>query len=194
MIKYSLCFILFLVSSFSYAQVTVTIQWQKDNVRNAGDTILYNPNKKLVWDDFQGNPDRHSIAAAVTESGFGYRLGMQYSSSGKANIVITVLCFFNKSKSWVKPGMASEYALLHEQHHFDLTYIQACLFFQKLKAAEFTVDNCPSLLDKINAACYEELNKMQNDYDGQTKNGQLKNIQAQWNKRIDLQLASISTD
>jgi hypothetical protein len=194
MIKYFLSLILFLVScSLANAQLTTTIQWQKSNTNNAGDTIFYDPYKKLTWDDFKDSPDRKSIAAAITESGFGYRLEMETRNS-KTDIVITVLCFFNKMKSWVKPNTKSDYALLHEQHHFNITYIEACLFFQKLKASQFTVENCSSLLERINDECYRDLNKMQKEYDGQTKNGQLKNIQAAWNKKIDIQLAGISTD
>jgi hypothetical protein len=34
---------------------------------------------------------------------------------------------------------------------------------------------------------------MQNDYDGQTKNGQLKNIQAEWNNKIEKRLDLTST-
>jgi len=194
MAKNLVSLLLLLLCNFSYAQVTATIKWETGNKRNAGDTILYNPDKKLNWNDFRGRPDKNSRAAAITESGFGYRLAMQYSSTGKASIVITVVCFFNKTGSWVKPGMASDYALTHEQHHFDLTYIAACAFVEKLKAARFTVENCASLLEKINDECYRDLDKMQNDYDGETRNGQLRNIQFAWNKKIDLQLENLFTN
>ena len=90
--------------------------------------------------------------------------------------------------------MKSNYALLHEQHHFDITYIATCLFMKKLKAANFTMSNYSNLIDKINDECYVELEKMQNDYDGQTKNGQLKDVQAEWNKKIDQQLAALITN
>ena len=39
---------------------------------------------------------------------------------------------------------------------------------------------------------YTILKKMQDDYDGQTKNGQLKTIQADWNDKIDKQLKSLA--
>ena len=137
--KYFLIFLLFLFSSPAYAQFTTTIQWLKIKTGNAGDTIYYDMNRKLDWTDFKGRPDANSAAAAITESGFGYRMSMQ-SVNGKANMIITVFCYFNKKKSWVKAGMNTGYGLIHEQHHFDITYINACLFIRKLRAASFTAE------------------------------------------------------
>lgn len=193
MIKYLFGISVFLSGGFSYAQVTTTIQWHTPGASSTGDTIYYNPEKKLSWDDFKGDPDGGSVAAAITESGFGYRLSMQ-SKNKKTEITITVFCYFSKMNSWVKPNMKSEYALLHEQHHFDITYINACLFIRKLRAAYLTVENFASVTEKVNDECYGNLEKMQNEYDGQTKNGRVKNIQFSWNKKIDHQLDSLITN
>jgi hypothetical protein len=78
--------------------------------------------------------------------------------------------------------------LTHEQHHFDVTYIITDLFIQKLRAAKFTATNYGDVVERIYAETCRELEKMQNEYDGQTKNGQLKNIQAEWNNKIDKRL------
>jgi len=188
--KYILAFFLF-VSSTAFSQVTTSIEWRQGLPPEKGDTIFYNAGKKLAWKDFQGTPDNRSIAAAITSSGFGFSMEMK-SRNHKTIFSISVYCFYNKSKSWVKPGMATDYALLHEQHHFDVTYIATCLFIQKLRAASFTLENFSDLVDKIYTESYDELERMQNDYDGQTKNGQLKNIQAEWNIKIDRQLASLA--
>lgn len=186
--KYLLFIFFCMIAGFAHAQVNTIIEW---HTGNASDTIFYDPSNKLEWDDFRGRPVRTSIAAAITESGFGYKLAMK-TSGRKTNIIITIVCFFNRTGSWVKPKMASDYALVHEQHHFDLTYIAARLFYEKLKAARFTADNCAALVEKINDDCYKELDRMQNEYDGQTQNGRLRNVQADWNKKIDLQLESLA--
>ncbi len=187
--KKRILFILLLgTSQWSVAQLTVTIDWYHGNDNNHTDTIHYDMNRKLVWSDFKGIPDQHSAAAAITESGFGYRMAMN-SVNNKVNLVITVFCYFNKRKSWVKRKMDTEYALTHEQHHFDITYINTCSFIQKLKAANFTAANYARLVDSIYDECYESLRTMQDDYDGQTSNGRLKNIQASWNTKIDRMLS-----
>ena len=107
---------------------------------------------------------------------------------------ITVFCYFNKANSWVKKGENTNYALLHEQHHFDITYINTCLFIQKLREARFTSANYASLINQIHDECFAALEKMQNDYDGQTKNGRITKEQSAWNKKIDKLLASIITN
>ena len=90
--------------------------------------------------------------------------------------------------------MDSEYALLHEQHHYDITYINACLFIQKLKEAQFNRGNFNILVDKIHDACFDALGKMQDAYDGETLNGRVESQQKSWNKKIDEQLAALITN
>lgn len=187
---YLICFTI-IVTQAVQAQLSTTIIWR--NGRNDGDTIFYNPGRKLVWNDFKGAPDNRSIAAAVTSSGFGYSCSMR-AKNNKGGLSITVYCFYDKTRSWVKPGVSSSYALLHEQHHFDISYLATCLFIRKLKTAVFTMDNYTDLVDRLYNESYDELESMQNEYDGKTMNGRLKNVQAEWNNKIDLQLASIAID
>lgn len=191
--KYFLVILLTFLFGLSYAQVTTTIQWQTVNRNQQGDTIYYDPGRKLAWNDFRGKPDNNSPAAAITESGFGYRMSMQYLN-GRTNIIITVFCYFNKKKSWVKRDMDTDYALLHEQHHFDITYINACMFVKKLNAAKFTSGNYLALVDSIHDECYRAMDAMQDDYDGQTSNGRLKKVQSDWNRKIDKMLADVTTN
>ncbi len=190
MIK-NILLLFFILSVFtSKAQTLVNINWQTVEPGNASDNIYYDIHHKLSWPDFKGQPDASSAAAAVTESGFGYKLSMS-SSRGKTAINIIVYCYFDKNKSWVKKRMNTDYALLHEQHHFDVTYINALLFVQKLKAAKFNKSNCSTLSAKIHDDCFKALNKMQNEYDGETSNGRKPAVQAAWNKKIDQQLATL---
>ena len=186
--KYYLIGFTLLLTQAVHAQLTTNISWRGIN-RSASDTIFYNPDSKLVWSDFRGRPDNRSIAAAITSSGFGYSCSMR-SVNTKGGLNISVYCFYDKTKSWVKRGEANDYALGHEQHHFDIAYLATCLFIRKLKAARFTMDNYADLLDQLYNESYDELERMQNQYDGETMNGRLKNVQADWNNKIDLQLSS----
>ncbi len=193
MMKYFSIIVFVLASNFVSAQFLVTIQWESVKPLNKGDTIYYDSDRKLTWPDFKGRPDAASPAAAITESGFGYKLAMN-STGNKMTVVITVFCYFNKNHSWVKRGMNTDYALLHEQHHYDITYINACLFVQKIKAAALNKNNFNSLVEKIHDECFNAMDKMQDEYDGQTSNGRLKNIQSVWNKKIDSQLVALTTN
>lgn len=188
--KHFLLILLILACRFSFGQLTVTIHWYEGNPGSKGDTIYYDPGRKLAWSDFKGWPDHNSMAAAITESGFGYRMAMQ-SRNGKTNLRITIYCYFNKRTSWVKKNMDTDYALTHEQHHFDITYINTSLFAQKLKAAKFTLGNYTNLVDNIYDECYGALRTMQDEYDGQTSNGRINKVQSDWNQKIDRQLAGL---
>ncbi len=193
MSKYILLIYFILGGNAVAAQFTVNIQWQSVKPGYTGDSIYYDADRKLTWADFKGRPDAASRAAAITESGFGYRMAMQ-SYNNKTSINITVYCYFNKNKSWVKRGMKNAYALLHEQHHYDITYINTCLFIQKLSAVKLTKSNFNSLVEKIYEECFTALNKMQDDYDGETSNGRIEAMQMFWNKKIDAQLATLTTN
>jgi len=172
------------------AQTNVIIQWQPIKPGNNGDTIYYDPSRKLTWKDFKGRPDAASPAAAITESGFGYKMSMQ-SKNKRATIIITVFCYFNKRNSWVKRNMDTDYALLHEQHHYDITYINANRFVQKLREAKINLKNYESVVEKLHDESFAALDKMQNEYDGETSNGRIPRIQYKWNKKIDEQLEDL---
>jgi FtsZ-binding cell division protein ZapB len=187
MAKYFFILLLFFINAPCFSQVTVKINWQRHTPSVKSDTIYYSAGRKLTWADFKGKPDPQSDATAITSSGFGYAASME-SGNGKTNIDITVYCYFSKSKSWVRTE--SNYALNHEQHHFDVTYIVTNLFIEKLKAAKFTRKNYDGLIEKIYNESCRQLEQMQNEYDGQTRNGRLKNVQSEWNEKIETQLGT----
>ena len=190
--KLLLSFILIIATLPSVAQVNISIKWLQHTPLASSDTVYYNANRKLTWPDFKGKPVLQSDATAITSSGFGYLATMQ-SRDGKTDIAITVYCYFGKQSSWVRVGGQSDYALTHEQHHFDVTYIVTNLFIKKLKAAKFTRNNYGNLTEKIYNESCRELEKMQNDYDGKTRNGRLKNVQVEWNTKIEKQLNLLPT-
>jgi hypothetical protein len=189
--RYLFFFTSLLATLSAYAQLNVTVKWLQQVPAAKNDTIYYNPDKKLTWLDFEGKTDLQSDATAITASGFGYQSAMQYRSQ-KTTIEIAVFCYFAKQNSWVRGEKESYYALNHEQHHFDVTYIVANLLIQKFKAVKFTRNNYVDLIEKIYKESCVEVEKMQNDYDGQTRNGRLKSVQADWDKKIEKQLNLLS--
>ena len=158
----------------------VHIYWSNDSGMRADDVIYYDPASRLEWPDFKGAPGPVSPVAAITTSGFGYKANMK-SHNGDAQINIGVYCFFNKDKSWVRPGKTTSYILNHEQHHFDVSYIAANLFMEKVRNTELSYADCSTVLPKLYRECCDIMNKMQDDYDAQTENGQLDDVQEKWN-------------
>jgi len=177
---FSLVFLSFFIYLLPVAQVTTNVYWTEQTEMNKTNTIYYNPTKNLLWDDFKGVPGSPGPVAAITASGFGYKANIN-SSNGKGEINVAVYCYFNKKGSWVKPGKSTTYILNHEQHHFDVSYLAAGIFINKLKNTVITTSNCNLVLPKIYKECCDMMNKMQDDYDGQTMNGQLEDKQKKWN-------------
>ncbi|MDB5203604.1 MAG: hypothetical protein JWQ27_3013 [Ferruginibacter sp.] len=183
--KFLYAFLFLIVSYFpADAQFTTNVYWTDQTEMPASEVIYYNPLKKLTWQDFKGDPATTGIIAAITMSGFGYKASMR-NTGNKGQINIGVYCYFSKPKSWVKPDKKTQYILTHEQHHFDVSFIAASMFVQKLKGMVITAENCNTVLPRVYRECCAIMNKLQDDYDGQTKNGQLKEVQFKWNDYLD---------
>ncbi len=183
--------LLSLVANTLYAQLNTHVIWTEQSSMPATDIIYYQPDKALQWKDFQGTPLANHRAAAITVSGFGYKAALK-NSGNKGDLIISVYCFFNKPKSWVKEGHSTAYILAHEQNHFDITYLAAKLFMEKIKSANFTTSNMNVLLPRIYTESCDIMNKLQDDYDGQTRHGQVKDIQQKWNEFINEKLDNLT--
>lgn len=190
--KFSVLLFPFFLINNSFGQLTTNVNWTQQTSLPANEVIYYNVNKKLLWNNFTGTaPNDNSNVAALTYSGFGYNASIK-TINGKGELNINVYCYFTKNRSWVKPGKNTAYILDHEQHHFDVTYIAAVIFMDKLQNAKFTPGNYNEVLARIYQENGDLMNKMQNDYDGQTKNGQIKSEQARWNDLIDSRVNSFT--
>lgn len=184
-------FLIISVFTFSYSigQLTTKVSWTNESTMPKNEVIYYNKDVRLVWDNFKGMPNREGIVAALTVSGFGYNANIK-TTNGKGELNISVYCYFNLNKSWVKPEKNTAYILTHEQHHFDISFLAAAIFMDKLQSAVFTAANFKSLIPRIYNESCDIMNKMQNDYDTETKNGQIKDEQIRWNALIDSKIAS----
>jgi hypothetical protein len=153
-------------------------------------TIVYDQHRKLNIEDFKGRPDNDNVAVAITTSGFTFKAGYR-NANGKATLLVSVYCSFDKSSSWMKDKAKNDYILLHEQQHFNISYISTMLFIKKLKKLKFNQDGYMNQLREAYNEAIKNMEDLQHQYDGDTNNGILKDKQAAWNKKIDEQLASL---
>jgi hypothetical protein len=149
---------------------------QSDN-----DTIYWSASYKLKWEDFKGNPDSTSQFGAISYPGIKYSL-----SANEDSFNTKVICFFIKSKSWVR--VYSSHGLTHEQGHFDI----AELFARKLRKAfaeyKFNYSTIGKDIDKLFLINKQERNKMDILYDKETDFSRNKQQQLQWNNKLKIQL------
>lgn len=148
------------------------------------ETILWNSERRLSWDDFRGEIPLNARAAAITASGITYR----FSTSGtKQNMQIKfkVDAFFYPTKSWYQPEVCDEVILSHEQLHFDISELYARKLHIRLRNESYTYSNVKAKVKTIYRDINKELNDFQNQYDNETNFSRDREQQQEWILRIE---------
>ena len=152
-----------------------------------GDSIYYSANRPLTWADFQSkiSSDRYDAEVFPT---------IGYDERGEVvNGVIQVRLLMKvclpKSACWVKDGSRNDYVLNHEQRHFDIAKIAALHFEQKIAGEMLTPGNYDGTINVEYLEAYRELDRMQKEYDTETRHGSDHAAQQHWDERIDKELA-----
>ncbi len=177
-------FSLMVVSFKCFPQkVIVHASIENKKASSKSDTIYYDFNRQLTWSDFKGKPDENYFGGAVTASGFAFDSKMN-SDGRNIYLDMQVYTFFIKNDSWKKPQINSDYHLLHEQHHFDITRMGAEKLVVELAKAKFTKDNYNALLTSLFEKAYKENSDVQQQYDRETMHSIDTAKQQQWNDKI----------
>lgn len=176
--------LLALFFSNSYSQkVLVNVFFVNKVAKPSSDTIYYEASKPLAWKDFKGNPDLKHFGGAVTASGYAFDADIK--QEGKIIYLnIGVYVFFLKNESWRKPNINSDYHLLHEQRHFDITRLGAENFIKQLVKSSFTKDNYNDILNTVFDRTYNDNISLQDKYDIETQHSIKKDQQLMWNDKI----------
>jgi hypothetical protein len=184
---YKFSFLLLVFFAFSHGcfsqKVIVHAFMENKKDANQSDTIYYDFNRNLKWSDFKGKPLDNYFAGAVSASGFAFDSQMNFD--GKTIYLdIGVYTFFSKKDSWKKPDINSEYHLLHEQHHFDITRISAENLIDEIRRAHFTKANYNALLNSLFDKAYKKNTDIQDEYDKETNHSINVDKQLEWNDKI----------
>ncbi len=155
------------------------------------DTVFYKPEKKLTWYDFQGKSNRPgSKYAAAVYSSMSYEGGSQMVDNYiQANISLKV--FMVRSMSWGRDEARNNYTLAHEQTHFNITRIIAERFKERMKKLDLTIEDYDSQIQYEFLEAFREMNREQEKYDGETRHGLNTEAQAEWNKKVQAEIARI---
>lgn len=151
-----------------------------------GDTIYYSVNRPLTWADFQEKPKESRFEAEIfTSIGYNERTEV---IKGIINLDIALKVELAKSDCWVQGRGADNYALNHEQRHFDIEKIVAERFKRKISGIHLPVDNYDGPINVEYLETLREANHMQKQYDAETRHGLNTQTQAEWNDKIDREL------
>jgi len=147
-----------------------------------GDTIIWNKNYKLNWNDFKGKV-RVNTYMAESNCIFTYR-AEPITTNRILTLHIRMNACFDRNTSWVKEGEQKDALLRHEQLHFDICELhirnlKKLISETKLDAMEFD-KQIQLLFDKE----WEIYQSEQQRYDDETEHGINKEKQDAWESRI----------
>jgi hypothetical protein len=158
-----------------------------DYTRNdKADTVFYAADRPLVWDDFRDTPRPGPYAATVFPS-FAQD-GHTQVVNGVIHLNLQIKVYVLKNASWVREGSRNDYALNHEQRHFDIVRGVAERFKRKVLADTLTVEDYDGQIGYEFLESYREMNRLQEQYDDETRHGLDQAAQEQWNRRLDEEL------
>lgn len=143
--------------------------------------VEWSAGRKLSWLDYKADPDRNSDAAASTTTYLAIQYNIRYNG-----FTYKINSKFSKDRSW---GLhKTNYILSHEQGHFDLAEVFARKLHMRMTEYQFNAKTAQKDLKKIYQEVTSEKEKVQNDYDKETKHSINKSKQAEWLERIDSML------
>lgn len=145
------------------------------------EVVYWTEGSRLTWNDYKGQADRTTDAAASTAT----YLGIDYTFS-PGGLAYTITCSFSKNRSW---GLhKTDYILSHEQGHFDISEIFARKLHMKMSNYTLNRKTYKTDLKKIYDDTVQEKEEMQDAYDLETNHSIYKDKQAEWLKKIRLLL------
>ncbi len=150
-----------------------------------GDTIYYSVKRPLTWADFKDRPrDDHFEAEILPVMGYTEQNRVV---KGIIYVDMAIKVSVAKSDCWVK-GLKDDDMLNHEQRHFDIEKIVSERYKKKLLAMKLPTDNFYGPINVEYLEALRDANRMQKQYDAETRHSEDHAAQAQWNEEIDKEL------
>ena len=148
------------------------------------DTLQWNENQKLSWNDFKGEP--------LDYTGFqGEAFCMILANYERPNIfaktTFKVTAVFDRTKSWVNPKAKTDNGLLYFQIMFDLYELHARELKKDLSETDLGNDPNGVFQQKYNSSMTSLSNEF-NEFRKETKLGQDSNALTVWYKRTQEKL------
>ena len=161
-----------------------------DYKNNDRDTIYYET-RKVNWDDFRGRPASVSRYGAAIFSNFGYHSSFKVSK-GLIQAFIETRTYMVRGMSWANETAKTDYSLAHEQLHFDITKLVVERFKKKVKAMRAeSIEDLNSMIQYEYLESYREMNRLQKEYDDETRHSLDTFKQAEWAQKVKMWLSEV---
>lgn len=168
---------------------SVKISFGDYREKTEGDTIYYSQARRLTWADFQSKLRPSVPYQASVMPSIGYTEDAKIEQ-GVIKVKILLKAYLPKSASWANYSGRDDYALNHEQRHFDIVKIISEQFKKKVLNKALSPDNYEAFINMQYLDCFRDMHTMQKAYDDETAHGQNRFAQEKWDLRIDQELKS----
>ncbi|GAB3506636.1 hypothetical protein GCM10027442_11100 [Emticicia fontis] len=167
----------------------VEIFMMPDYKKNDRDTIYYET-RKVNWDDFRGKPNSLRYGAAIF-SNFGYHSSFKVSK-GLIQAFIETRTYMVRGMSWANESAKNDFSLAHEQLHFDITKLVVERFKKKVKAMRAeSIEDLNSMIQYEYLESYREMNRLQKEYDEESRHSLDTFKQAEWAQKVKMWLSEV---
>lgn len=187
-----LCFIFIYTPGSAQKARVLTINFIYDARANStdSDTVFHNAAVPITSADFTGQPSRSGRSEAVSFTSFAYE-GSSRKVKDTLVVNLQLQVFMVKSASWIRGTQGDRTTLEHEQLHFDITRVVGERFRKKILSMPLTIEDYDSMVQYEYLESFREMNRMQNEFDRETNNGQHLSVQYRWRQDIHNMLAEL---
>jgi hypothetical protein len=165
----------------------VTVKTGNFNTLAIDPDTLYYFQRKLNINDFVLRKSNSKRFAAAVFTNLAYQSDVKMKND-------TIFLDFKtkvykvKGMSWYIENELNQYALAHEQLHFDITHLVAEKFKERLRDEALPAQDFGSRIQYLFIEYYRLMNTMQNKYDNETNHGLNKTEQAIWGNNVASEL------
>ncbi len=174
---------LFLLNIGKAQVITTFLEYPKPGTSTT-DTVYYSSARKLKWSDFTGKIRSQSNFGALSFTAFSYEAAVR-EFKDTVWIKIYLQTYFVKPASWVRAESKNNYALSHEQLHFDLTRLMTKEFQDSVSNRSLSRDHYDIEIHFIYWYFWRKMTRIQEEFDKQTQHGKNKTMEREWEIKIE---------
>ena len=181
--KYSLLLLSFFLIQCSSGKMSELYQ-----VYNSKDFLYWSENKKLTWDDFQGEPlDSSGLAGEIQI----YNPSTIEKASLFSSAKLTSICVFDKKHSWINKKFASGDILLYNQTIFDIYEVYTRILRRTFDSTVFSLTDYTQKFHQMTEKNNSELKDRIEKFRKESNLGQNRKALITWSFQIKKELDSL---
>jgi len=151
------------------------------------EVIVWQKNRKLTWNDYQGKQQKRFAAASTV-----YSMYRHVYKNADGSIIASIKAYFYPKDSW-KSNYIDDALLAHEQKHFDIVELYARKLRKQLMQIKVRdEEDARQKLDSLHKIIDAEMDAYQDKYDEKTNYSMAHDKQVAWIKEIDAAIEKLS--